>query len=1692
MFRILEQWFPEFQEYRKERQKKPRKAKKVYLEVERLELRWLPSVVTFDSATYSVNEADRTIALQLDRDLSSGTASVNYATSDGTATAGTDYTAASGTATFSNHSFNASITIYITFDDVSDSSKTFTVTLSNPVNCTIGSPSTTTVTINHSSVTTYTATGQQRVVDPLQGDRYSFGNASVALQTGDFSVSSGFDYGQGGAVFQQPMLVYHSDSTTVKPIIEETISPAGGGNFTTADVVLTWNNGSPQSAVTFSSPGSDTSWIFGVQVSSALTGTGLYPWSMTMTMHFSGLGDVVRTVTGNALVVVNNGAFGQGWSIDGFNSLVAVSGGEMMVFGSGGARLFTGSGGTYTSPANDYDTLVKNGDNTFTYTAKDQTKWNYDTSGNLTTIVDPHSLARTFTYSGGNLSTVTEPDGGVTTFTYSSGKLAAIVEPGNRTVTVTIDGSSNLTNIADADGSLRTFTYDANHHLTNDKWGSQSVTMTYDSTTALLTNIDRGASDTLAVTSTVKQTLNTSPACKSTDTNTSLTLPNTVSLTVTLDQQGRMITYNGSNVSGNGMVNFGSVSAIITRDSAGNITVFTDALSRTTTYTYNASGDLTQIQYPDNSLETFTYDSTYHKVLTDKNTLSNITTFTYNTYGDLATVKDALGDVTTYTWSSGFLQSVQDANNHITTYTYDGDRRLQTIKDALGNVTTFTYDSAGNAQTVTDALGRVTTFSYDAKHRPLTQTDALNGIVTQTYNAQGQLTSITDQLSRTTSYVYDAQGWLSTETDAAGTSLSRTTTYTYLPIGYISTVTDALNHATTYTYTIYGDVATITDPLNHVFSYSYDADRELTAYSDTGSVDGVDTTRTTNYTYSNRGWLTSVQDAINNLTTFTYDTQGNMLTSKDANNGVTTYTYDALNRLTAVTDPLGHTSTAVYDAAGNVQATVDALSNRTTYSYDAVNHLQTVKDALSNVSTYVYDAVGNLVNTIDALSDKTTYVYDALDRQVNTIEPNGSKTTFVYDAASQLINLIDPDSNKTTFVYDSLGRQTQEIDALGKTITYTYNAADLLTEKKDRLGQTIDYSYDAANRLTGETWKNSSGTTTNTVTYSYDKANQLLSAQDGQGAYTFTYDAGGQVHTQKDMWGDTLTFTYDAVGNRTNVQDNFGGLETSTYDAANNLTARKFSGIGGSSLRLEFGYTATNELQNIKRYNASSGGSLIGQTTYTYDNDLRMSGIKNADGSGTSLSLYTYMYDNANRLSTEQLGVSTTSYSYDAAGQLTNDGVNTYAYDSAGNRNNNGQTIGTGNRLSSDNSWTYSYDNEGNLIQKVSATGPTVTWTYNYDVKDRLTDVHETAGGNEIYTATYTYDVFNDRISENEDADGAGPGAAVMTHFAWEGSKVQQDAWQNRNSFIGTENRDVWADLDGSNNLKVRYVRGNAVDQLFSRIKSDGTVAWYLTDRLGSVRQMVDASGAVQDTITYDGFGNVTNESNATFGDRWKWTGREDDAITGLQFNRARFYSFLTGRWQSEDPLRFSAGDYNLTRYADNNTASLTDPSGKDGAAALPASGATLTELVDGLFVVIRTVPAVPAMTVMGLTVVLGLGYLSGPEIAGIMKDLWAIFYGPSKPNQWRWLGRNSDASSSNTWLSNAKPQNGGGKGHGGTEQWQAEVDALNDKIAEVEAEIEAKSAETWGYGKNRVDGSEQYLQELLEQLARLQSKRPK
>ena len=86
-------------------------------------------------------------------------------------------------------------------------------------------------------------------------------------------------------------------------------------------------------------------------------------------------------------------------------------------------------------------------------------------------------------------------------------------------------------------------------------------------------------------------------------------------------------------------------------------------------------------------------------------------------------------------------------------------------------------------------------------------------------------------------------------------------------------------------------------------------------------------------------------------------------------------------------------------------------------------------------------------------------------------------------------------------------------------------------------------------------------------------------------------------------------------------------------------------------------------------------------------------------------------------------------------------------------------------------------------------------------------------------------------------------------------------------------------------------VNGAVVDELLARTSSGGTSAWYLTDKLDSVRDIVSSSGSALDHVVYDSFGNILTETNASNGDRFKFAGMEYDSATTQYYDRARWYS---------------------------------------------------------------------------------------------------------------------------------------------------------------------------------------------------------
>jgi RHS repeat-associated protein len=92
------------------------------------------------------------------------------------------------------------------------------------------------------------------------------------------------------------------------------------------------------------------------------------------------------------------------------------------------------------------------------------------------------------------------------------------------------------------------------------------------------------------------------------------------------------------------------------------------------------------------------------------------------------------------------------------------------------------------------------------------------------------------------------------------------------------------------------------------------------------------------------------------------------------------------------------------------------------------------------------------------------------------------------------------------------------------------------------------------------------------------------------------------------------------------------------------------------------------------------------------------------------------------------------------------------------------------------------------------------------------------------------------------------------------------------------------------------------------------------------VTSLTTPTGSVAATYTYDSFGFMTNSTGSAT--NWfRYTARQFDSDTGLYYYRARYYDPQSGRFLSEDPIRFNGGpDFYL--YGGNNSANFTDPFG--------------------------------------------------------------------------------------------------------------------------------------------------------------------
>jgi RHS repeat-associated protein len=330
------------------------------------------------------------------------------------------------------------------------------------------------------------------------------------------------------------------------------------------------------------------------------------------------------THTYNSLSAAQDSPLGFGWTDD-YNMSMTIdgSGATTVTEDNGSAIPFTLSGSTYLAPSRVLATLVDNGNGTVTFTRPDQTKLIFSapsvgTPGRLLREVDRNGYSTTLAYTGSQLTTVTDPAGRALTFSYNAaGRIAKVTDPIGRTVTFGYDDATgNLIDVTDVAGGVTHFTYDpSGSHLlfTMTDPNGGVVTNVYDSQGRVTSQTDQMQRTTSFV---YTQGLASDRTTTITDPLGNVTVEQyqsniLLSLTKgsgTPQQATWSYTYDPATLGIAAETDPNGHVSTNTWDSHGNLLTHTDALGRTTTYSYDALNDVTSITDPMGNLTTMTYD----------------------------------------------------------------------------------------------------------------------------------------------------------------------------------------------------------------------------------------------------------------------------------------------------------------------------------------------------------------------------------------------------------------------------------------------------------------------------------------------------------------------------------------------------------------------------------------------------------------------------------------------------------------------------------------------------------------------------------------------------------------------------------------------------------------------------------------------------------------------------------------------------------------------------------------------------------------------------------------------------------------------------------------------------------------------------------------------------------------------------
>ncbi|SEQ52846.1 RHS repeat-associated core domain-containing protein [Lentzea albida] len=783
---------------------------------------------------------------------------------------------------------------------------------------------------------------------------------------------------------------------------------------------------------------------------------------------------------------------------------------------------------------------------------------------------------------------------------------------------------------------------------------------------------------------------------------------------------------------------------------------------------------------------------------------------------------------------------------------------------------------------------------------------ASNGVAaTLTENADGSYTAKFVKTGET--WAFNSDGWPLNRKDRNGNAI----TYHYQSDGTLASLTDSQGRVTTF-QSSGGNITRITDPSGTVVgNYSFDSEGRLTQLSDRDGKTvkfgyNADGSRITSLVdQANRTWgLTYTDYRLTKVSTPTRTGSADTLfdyvkplvetTQTDPNKNKTVYKFDDRSRQISATDALGNTRSKTWTANSDVQSTTDGRENSTTAAYDTLNNListtlptgaatvaaytstahpnlpTSVKDPAGNEVTREYDTAGNLtkLRSTPLAADLEVRTYTGPKALLDTVRnANGQVTRFGYDQAGNPTSVTPPaPMGATRYTYDSLSRITSVTDGNNKRIDYAYDKLDRIVSVSHNGTVLQTNTYDALGNLST---RSHGGVTSR---FDYDArptGSQVISAVRTQGASTETvsygYDKAGNLTSLKDPAG-TATYGYDAANRLTSLVDPFGQTTTFGYDSADNRTSTTFPGAG----------TQTN----------------------TYDNANRLTGLTVKNTAGAELLKAAYSFTtpagaDSDKMQSKTIAGTTTAYTYDSLRHLSKAGATTFTVDKADNITNLGGTahvVNGADQLTSVGALSLSYDAAGNITGGTNPSG-----SFEYSPTNQM--VRGVTDGAQTFSASYdTIDQTQPRtITEKV---GGVSTTHTFTHTALGTSTVNVD-----NTRIS-----VARDPDG------KLVTEKA-----------GTTRYNLiTDHQGSVLALLDTTGTLAATYTYNPYGGATGTGAAAGTNPFRFVGGYT-LKGGLTLFGYRFYNSSWGRFTAPDPTHQERNAY---AYGKSDPINNIDPTG--------------------------------------------------------------------------------------------------------------------------------------------------------------------